>query len=54
MGMALEYCYSSNMSDTDPKSLDSMSWEEALFLKLSESAFEDWNSPEDEEAFRDL
>lgn len=24
------------------------------FLKLSEAAFEDWNSPEDEAAFRDL
>ena len=24
------------------------------FLKLSEAAFEEWNSPEDEAAFRDL
>ncbi|MGA7713076.1 MAG: AbrB/MazE/SpoVT family DNA-binding domain-containing protein [Rhizomicrobium sp.] len=24
------------------------------FLKLAESAFEEWNSPEDEAAFRDL
>ncbi len=24
------------------------------FLKLSEAAFEDWNSPEDEAAFREL
>ena len=24
------------------------------FLKLAEAAFEDWNSPEDEAAFRDL
>lgn len=24
------------------------------FLKLGETAFEDWNSPEDEAAFRDL
>jgi len=24
------------------------------WLKLSEAAFEDWNSPEDEAAFRDL
>ena len=24
------------------------------FMKLSEHAFSDWNSPEDEEAFRDL
>lgn len=24
------------------------------FLKLSEDAFEEWNSPEDEAAFRDL
>ncbi len=24
------------------------------FLKLGEAAFEDWNSPEDEAAFRDL
>lgn len=24
------------------------------FLKLSETAFEEWNSPEDEAAFRDL
>jgi AbrB family looped-hinge helix DNA binding protein len=24
------------------------------FLKLAESAFEEWNSPEDEKAFRDL
>ena len=24
------------------------------FMKLSESAFEEWNSPEDEAAFRDL
>jgi AbrB family looped-hinge helix DNA binding protein len=24
------------------------------FMKLSEDAFSDWNSPEDEEAFRDL
>ena len=24
------------------------------FLKLTEAAFEDWNSPEDEAAFRDL
>jgi AbrB family looped-hinge helix DNA binding protein len=24
------------------------------FLKLAEEAFEDWNSPEDEAAFRDL
>jgi bifunctional DNA-binding transcriptional regulator/antitoxin component of YhaV-PrlF toxin-antitoxin module len=27
---------------------------DAAFLKLSEIAFEEWNSPEDEAAFRDL
>ena len=27
---------------------------DAAWLKLSEAAFEDWNSPEDEAAFRDL
>jgi antitoxin PrlF len=27
---------------------------DAAFLKLSELAFEEWNSPEDEAAFRDL
>jgi len=27
---------------------------DAAFLKLSEIAFEEWNSPEDEVAFRDL
>jgi hypothetical protein len=28
--------------------------QDAAFLKLSEIAFEEWNSPEDEAAFRDL
>ena len=39
------------MAESRSKRADSL---DTAFLRLSEIAFDEWNSPEDEAAFRDL